>query len=153
MRRSDKEITDGILIEEILNEAQICRIAMCDNNLPYIIPMNFGYKAGSLYFHSAKEGKKIHILKENPSVCFEAETKVEIKTGDNACSWGMRYLSIIGQGKVSFLEDHFEKINALDLIMAKYTGEQKFEYLASSINEITLFKIEIQEITGKKSGY
>ena len=36
---------------------------MCDDNVPYIVTMNFGFGkngATSLYFHSSCEGKKIN---------------------------------------------------------------------------------------------
>lgn len=58
MRRSDKEIKDKNIIQWILKEAQVCRIALCNDNKPYIIPMNFGFKDNYIYLHSAAEGKK-----------------------------------------------------------------------------------------------
>ena len=49
--------------------------AMVDKGLPYVIPLNFGYKIEDnslvLFFHSAREGRKIDILKEYNAVCFE----------------------------------------------------------------------------------
>lgn len=59
MRRADKEITDYGLIETILKEERICRIALCDWEKPYLIPMIFGYHDGYLYLHSAPEGKRL----------------------------------------------------------------------------------------------
>ena len=53
MRRSDKQIKDGKIIEKILEEAMVCRLALCDDGRPYIIPLNFGFKNNHLYFHSA----------------------------------------------------------------------------------------------------
>lgn len=64
MRRSDKEIKDKSTIESILNEAQVCRIALCNDNKPYIVPMNFGFKDNYIYIHSACEGHKIDIIKK-----------------------------------------------------------------------------------------
>jgi nitroimidazol reductase NimA-like FMN-containing flavoprotein (pyridoxamine 5'-phosphate oxidase superfamily) len=40
MRRKDREITDRSIIENILERAEICRVAMCDENMPYIVPDN-----------------------------------------------------------------------------------------------------------------
>jgi len=65
MRRKDKEIKEIKDIEEILHKATVCRVAMVSNNSPYIVPLNFGYKDRCLYFHSAGEGKKLDILREN----------------------------------------------------------------------------------------
>lgn len=51
MRRSEKEIKDTAIIEGILDQAKVCRIAVCDDNIPYIVPLNFGYKNRVLYNH------------------------------------------------------------------------------------------------------
>ena len=65
MRRSEREVTDIAEIERILNEAQVCRIALVDGEFPYLIPLCFGYTLESgelaLYFHSALQGKKPEI--------------------------------------------------------------------------------------------
>lgn len=109
MRRKDKQITDIKIIEEILAKADVCRIAMCDGGVPYLVPVNFGYRDRALYIHSAHEGRKMDILKKNDHVCFEVETDVEILEGDAACDWGTRYRSVIGSGRARFIEESTEK--------------------------------------------
>lgn len=153
MRRNEKEIKDEALLENILNQAQVCRIAVCDNNIPYIVPMNFGYKNRVLFFHSAKEGRKIELLKKNRLAAFETETGVELLSSGKACSWGMKFFSVIGYGEVIFIDDPEEEIEALNIIVGKYESGQKFEFQESSLKKVLVFKIKIIEITGKKSGY
>jgi len=63
MRRTDKEILDQELLEKILKEELVCRIALNDQGNPYLVPMIFGYQDHYLFLHSAKEGRKIDILK------------------------------------------------------------------------------------------
>ena len=67
MRRKEKEIKDKKEIEQIFKEAHVCRLGMVDGKIPYIVPMNFGYRDNILYFHSALSGRKIDILKNNMS--------------------------------------------------------------------------------------
>lgn len=155
MRRSDKEIKDKNTIEWILKEATVCRIALCENNKPYIVPMNFGFKDNCLYLHSALVGKKINILNENNSVCFEVDIETELTTSENACNWGMKYYSVIGFGKAHFVEDINEKKKFLDIIMQKYSNKQdkSFEYSKSALDKTALIKVEIENLTGKKSAY
>ena len=62
MRRKDKEIKDKFEIETIINRAEVCRIGLSDDNMPYVIPVNYGYRNNCLYIHSASEGKKIDII-------------------------------------------------------------------------------------------
>lgn len=153
MRRKEREITDKQTIESILKEAHICRIAMCDEDLPYLVPMNFGYKDSCIYLHSAKGGKKIDILKRNPNICFEVESKVEIKVDEKPCKWGMKYVSVIGSGKLVFVYEEHEKLAALNILMDKYTEAKTFEYQKESLSKVQILKIEIKEMTGKKAGY
>jgi len=152
MRRKDKEIKDQKEIESILRKADVCRLAFCDNDTPYIVPVNFGYKDHCLYFHSAKEGKKIDILRNNNKVCFECDVDVELVKTGHACDWTTKYYSVIGQGKAFFLEDGEEKQKALDVILAHYSDDQ-YEYNEKAMNSIAVIKVEIESMTGKKSGY
>ncbi len=153
MRRADKEIKDRKTIEWILKKALFCKIALSRDNKPYIIPMNFGFKSNSLYLHSAPEGKKIEILKKNPQICFEVDIKTEIVTSNNPCNWGMRFYSVIGFGKACIIRDNEGKRKALDVIMDKYTGGKSFEYSEDDFNQLIIIKVEITDLTGKKSGY
>lgn len=152
MRRSDKEIKDEKILKIILEKALICRIALCDDGEPYIIPMNFGFKDNYIYLHSASEGRKIELLRRNNGVCFEMEYKTELLKDKKPCQWGMKYYSIIGWGKAKFIEDFNEKIKALDIIMDKYAPNQIFQYDDQMVKILSILKVEINELTGKMSG-
>ena len=58
MRRKDKEITNSPDLEVILQKAKVCRLGLLDGDLPYIVPINYGYNTGEIFIHAAKEGKK-----------------------------------------------------------------------------------------------
>jgi nitroimidazol reductase NimA-like FMN-containing flavoprotein (pyridoxamine 5'-phosphate oxidase superfamily) len=96
MLRDDREITDRIEIESILQQAIVCRIGLAVGDEPYIIPVCFGYENKTIYFHSALAGKKISMLKKNSRCCFEVDQCVAILHGDRPCDWGMRYKSVSG---------------------------------------------------------
>ncbi|WP_069998470.1 pyridoxamine 5'-phosphate oxidase family protein [Cellulosilyticum sp. I15G10I2] len=153
MRRSEKEVKDLSEIEAVLKRAAICRLGFSLENIPYIVPMNFGYKDNCLYFHSAKEGKKIDIISKNPNVCFEIEEDTELVIKDLACNCSMKYISIIGLGKVSLVEDPLDKKEALDIIMRQYTDNKSYAYSPKQIEAVTIFKVQISEMSCKKSGY
>ena len=121
MRREDKEIKDNNVIESIIKRAIVCRIAFSENNIPYIVPVIFGYKDNCLYFHSAMEGKKIDIIKQNNNVCFEFDIDQELVKSKNSCSCSMKYYSVIGFGKAFFIDDIEEKRMALNIIMKHYS--------------------------------
>jgi nitroimidazol reductase NimA-like FMN-containing flavoprotein (pyridoxamine 5'-phosphate oxidase superfamily) len=153
MRRKEKEIKNKNMIESILQEADHCVVALSNNNCPYLVPMNFGYKNQNLYLHSSKEGKKIEILKVNNQVSFGVELNVELVKDQNPCKWGMKYKSVVGQGYAFFIEDTEKKKEALNIIMAKYSKNSNFEYSETSLNNLTVIRVEVKELTGKISGY
>ena len=43
MRKKDREIKDEQELKEILQKADVCRIAFAVDETPYIVTMNFGY--------------------------------------------------------------------------------------------------------------
>ena len=58
--KSQFEIKDKIVIDDILNNSEYGTLALCNNNIPYSIPINFVQVNNCIYFHGAKKGKKIH---------------------------------------------------------------------------------------------
>ena len=150
MRRSEKEITDRKAIEDIILRSKVCKLAMCEENRPYIVPLCFGFKNNTLYFHSAPKGKKIEILKKNPDVCFEFEIFTQIIKSAKACKWGMRYKSVIGFGKAGFITDDDLKRQAFDIIMNQY-ADGSFIYDDALLKSVVVINVGIQSMTGKQS--
>ena len=152
MRRKEREIKDKNEIESVIERAAVCRIALSDNNVPYIVPLNFGYKDNCLYFHSAPKGKKIDIMRRNNNVCFELDIDHELIESETPCNYSMKYRSVIGFGKAFFVDDFEEKRMALNTIMQHYSGDP-YEFSENQIKNVAVIKIEIDSMTGKKSGY
>jgi nitroimidazol reductase NimA-like FMN-containing flavoprotein (pyridoxamine 5'-phosphate oxidase superfamily) len=147
-----KAIHDRDEIEAIIRGSLACRLALSDDNRPYVVPLSFGYENNTLYFHSASEGKKVEILKKNTNVCFEFDIDHEVVQAEKPCKWSMKYRSVIGFGKGSLVEDLEEKRKGLDAIMQHYAG-RSFEYLEPAIESTVIIKVEIESMTGKKSGF
>ena len=152
MRRKDKEIKGRNEIESIIEGATVCRVAFSENDVPYMVPVNFGYENDCMYFHSAPEGKKIEIIKQNNRVCFEVDIDQEVVRSATPCDWGMKYRSVVGFGKAFFVDDVEGKRRALNTIVEHYSGEPS-DYPESAISDVAIIKVEIESMTGKKSGY
>ncbi len=150
MRREEQEITDRAAIEEIIRQSSVCRLALSEDNRPYVVPLCFGYKDNALYFHTAQEGKKLRILEKNNRVCFEFDILQELVRSEEPCDWGMRYLSVVGFGKAFVIEDLESKQRALDTIMLHYSGKS-FAYREEVIHKAAIIKVEIEHMTGKRS--
>lgn len=80
MRRKDREVTDPGKIREIIAACDCCRLGLCDNGRAYIVPLDFGFAEQdghyTFYFHSAKEGRKIGLIREAGWAAFEMDTNL-----------------------------------------------------------------------------
>lgn len=152
MRRKDREVTDKDAIEEIISRCTCCRIGFNDNGEVYIVPLNFGYETGekyTFYFHGAKDGRKINLIKSCNEVGFEMDTNYLLKEADIACGYSARFQSIIGNGVVSFVENPDEKINALQKIMKHTTGKGDWTFDEKMLQAVMVFKLEVIKISCK----
>jgi uncharacterized protein len=155
MRRKDREVTDIVTIEEIIRKSDVCRIALADNNVPYIVTMNFGYTTKPqprFYFHCASQGKKLDMIRKNNFVCFAMDTGHEIYTGASGCDWGMKFNSIVGYGKISVITEEKEKRVGLNCIMNHYGAEKEYIYDEEVLERTVVLRLDVEELTGKKKG-
>jgi nitroimidazol reductase NimA-like FMN-containing flavoprotein (pyridoxamine 5'-phosphate oxidase superfamily) len=152
MRKTNQEITDKSVLAEILTKSKICRLGMIDNGLPYVLPFNFGYHENCLYIHSAPEGKKLDILRENPLVCFEVEQQADIIEDEIACKWSTLYRSVVGYGNVEIVTNFEEKTQGMAIIMKQHGAAGKMEFERKEVEFIVILKVSITSMTGKQSG-
>lgn len=152
MRRSEREITESTVIEEILAGAGICRIAMIDGNLPYLLPFNYGYRDNVIYIHCAPEGRKINILKKNKTVCFEIEDVAKLIRDEVACNWTTAYRSLVGYGTVEIITDPGKKHEGLNIIMNHYGAAGSHNFNKNKTDSLVILKLTITSVTGKQSG-
>ena len=150
MRRTEKEIVNKKTIEKILSKSQICRIALFDDEYPYVFPVNYGYKNNSIYVHCAHEGKKINLIKKNNKACFEIEDSVKIIEDDISCNWTTKYRSVIGYGEIDFVADFEGKTEGLDVIMNQH-GKLGNSYGKKPIDRVMILKLNIKSVTAKQS--
>ena len=150
-----RNLSDNKEIIDVITRCQWCHVAMADSTgKPYVVPMNFGFDGETLYFHSAQQGKKISILKENPDVCinFSIDHHLRWQNEDVACSYSMKYRSVLCYGKVEFIEDPEQKVAALHIIMKQFSGKQ-FKFNPPSIREVSCWKVKVERFEGRVYGY
>lgn len=149
MRRSDREITDYDDILDVVRRCDVCRIAMFDEEYPYIVPMNFGYTIEEdnsmvIYFHGAKEGKKHDLLSKNNHVGFEMDISRPYEKG----SITMQYESVVGFGDMELILEESEKIYAHRAILNHY-NDGGVEVSGEMIRNTCMLKLTVKHITGK----
>ena len=153
MRRKDREVTDPKEIFDILNRCDTVRIAMQGEKYPYAVPVSFGAEMQDgkpvIYFHCARQGLKVDLLKENPTVCVEGDIFLKIEPTDHGIT--TRYESVIGFGECRFLTDPEEILHGLKVLTEHYGF---FDYpleSCRSLQYVFVGKIVLDEITGKRN--
>lgn len=161
MRRQDRQVTDPVLIRQILDTAKVGRMGMIDMGdqeegeepRPYVVPRHYGYvwegQELILYMHGAKEGRTPDVLSKNDRVFIEIESDTElISGGDVACRYGASYASIMGDGVCRILEDPQEKIRGLNCLMKLQTGRE-FPITAAMADSVNVYEITVPVISCK----
>ena len=155
MRRQNRQVTDFNEIKKIVMDGKVARLGMNDGGKVYIVPMNYGAECGEdesivFYFHCAKVGRKIDILNNNPEVCLELDGRHELAEGETPCDYSYYFESLIGNGRVQFIEDEEEKIGALKVIMKHQTGKDFEKFDEKWVHAVMILKVNLSEYEVKR---
>lgn len=156
MRRREREITDPQQIDEIIRDCVYLHLGLVDDGVPYVVPLNYGVMQDEtdghyiLYLHSAHEGRKLDIIRKNPTCCFTMERNVAPFEGGVACQYGMTYECIMGIGEIRIIDDVEEKIQSLYALMETQTKKSGFEFNERLASIVTVMRIDVRELTAKR---
>jgi nitroimidazol reductase NimA-like FMN-containing flavoprotein (pyridoxamine 5'-phosphate oxidase superfamily) len=151
VRREKREILDRARQNEILDHAQVCRLALNDESYPYVVPLNFVRIGSRIYIHSSFEGHKMRLMVRDARVSFEVDRLITITADEKACRWGVVYESVVGRGIASLVASRAEKELALRQLMAKYSGRGDWELHRRDIASVAVVRIDVREQIGKSS--
>ena len=150
MRRTDRELDFSATLD-VLDRCHIVRLAMIDEQEPYIVPLNYGYTCEdgkiTLFCHSAKVGRKLDVMRANPLVGFEMDTDYLLQEHEEACHHSNLFSSVIGTGEFELLSGESAK-SALAVLMKHQTGRD-FTFTDEQIASIAVFAIHVKTVSGK----
>ena len=153
MRRSDREIRNFCEILSVIEQCSVCRVAFFDAGSPYIVPLNFGFETQgdelTLYFHSAKAGKKLELMDRNNNVAFEMDCPKEFIDGEAPCESTMIFESVCGTGTIGVAAED-EKLHGLTLLMRHYSDRQDIIFDEKALSSVLVLKLKVSRITGKQ---
>ena len=152
MRRKDREITDFHEIIEIIKKCDVCRIALNDEEFPYIVPLNFGLDVEGeqvyFYFHAAMEGKKLELIEKDNRATFEMDCDHKFILYEERMSCTMGYASVIGHGYIENVADE-DKYEALKILMRQYHAED-FKFNTDMIKVTKVLRMRVTDMVGKR---
>lgn len=148
MRLKDQQL-DAAEANEIMNRCTNGVLSINgDNGYPYGVPVSYAYADDRIYFHCAREGYKVDLLKNDPHVSFTVVARDDIIPED----FNTLYISAIAFGRARLIDDPEEMRKIHGYIIDKYSkGHEKSggRYLDSSISEIYMVEITVDHITAK----
>lgn len=154
MRRHDREVTDPERIRQIISGCHCCRLGLCDGGRAYIVPLNFGFAVENgryaFYFHGAPEGRKIGLLRKTGWAGFEMDTGYRLHEAGSACGYTAAFQSVIGGGRVTFVEEPEAKRRALNRIMAHNTGRADWSFSEEAVKAVCIYRLEAEELSCKE---
>lgn len=152
MRRKDREMSREFALS-VVDKCEYAVMAMTDtDNMPYCLPVTIVREDDSIYFHSAMEGRKIDILRDKPSICMTCVGD----TNRPPDKFTTEFESAVIYGAAHEVTCDSEKIHALELLCKRHTPANMHQFDASierSLSRTGIWKITIQDITGKRKKY
>lgn len=155
MRLAKREIKEKKILKEILERAQVLRIATLDEEGIYIVPVNYGYEWKEdatlrFYIHSAKEGRKVQAFAAREDAGFELDLAQGVIKGSYACRYSYAYQSITGTGKIRLLNSEEEKKYGLARIMEHMEPEAQLRFSDEMLQAANVYCLEVISFTGKE---
>jgi uncharacterized protein len=124
-------------------------LAMARDNEPYLVPLSYIYRDGSIFFHAALSGKKLDFIAANPRICFAVHEVDEVHQGDSACTSGIRYHSALAYGAARFIVDPEHKLEILQWLTDKYAPGRLVE--AGKVATVAVVEMVVDRMTGKRN--
>ncbi len=149
MRRKKQQISNDECIELLKNEKRGVLSLIGEDGYPYGIPMNHWYceADGKLYFHGAREGQKIDLIKECDKVCYTVFEKGVSTDGD----WALNVRSVVVFGKIVPVTDEEKAKIVCTELCRKFTDDEEYlKYeLEHAFPRVQCLEITPVHITGK----
>lgn len=160
MRRRDREVVDPTRIEEIIAESAVLRLGLNDDGEIYVVPVNFGAEIIDgrrvFYFHSARSGRKLDVIRRNPRVGFELDAGFELLEGPTPCAFSARYRSVVGVAVATELADAAEKRRGLTAIMNQAAGGGRdggraWRFDDAQLDAVAVVRLDVERLSCKEN--
>ena len=149
LRRKDR-LLNTMQAMKILETAETGFLSLAFQNQPYTIPVNYLLWEGHIYIHTAKEGKKITWLQQNPAVCFTVSNMLSVKKADTYCGYGAYFESVVVEGHGKVIQQHPNKREILTALVKKYDPEAQLPPIdIEGENSVWLLEVTIDSLCGK----
>ena len=146
-------IHDRNEIDAILKQCKTCYVAMSDNDVPYVLPLNFAMDGDRVILHSAQAGRMWETIKKNPKICINWTLGEELAWQDVqvGCSYRVKSKSVMVEGTAEIVENLEEKERLVKKFMTQYS-ELPFKFNEPAIRNVGIILVHIDKLTAKEFG-
>lgn len=141
---------DRAEIDGYVHQAKVCRVGLVDGDEAYIVPMNFGYHDGSLFFHSAKVGRKVELVQRNGKASFEMDIDLGLVTDQDAYKCTNHFICVMGTGQIELVKDDEERMIGLRALMDHYTKDN-YSMTDKCTDKTAVMRLRIEKISCKRN--
>jgi len=137
-------------IDHFLLSQEMGRIACVDGNIPYIVPITYIFDGKSIICQSTI-GRKLEIMRKNPNVCFEVDSRQNMANWQSVIIHGT-FQELEGDEAAEAREYLFNHI--WPYLTSSTIHPHEHDSSLSSVDDFNrikpvIFKIAIKEKTGR----
>ena len=81
-----EKLTESEILD-LLSSESVGHLGCCADKKMYVIPISYAFKDQQLFFHS-REGLKLNIMRKNPQVCFQVDSRRNMANWQSVIVWG-----------------------------------------------------------------
>jgi nitroimidazol reductase NimA-like FMN-containing flavoprotein (pyridoxamine 5'-phosphate oxidase superfamily) len=145
-----KEPVDSTFeMEKLLTEERVGYLGLSMDNTPYVIPLTYGYSEGKILFHCALDGRKLDIMRRNPSVCFTVSRHFgAMVPHPQGAECHVNSDSVICYGSARVIDDVHERRRVLTRFNRCLQPGAR-EITAEEVEQCRAVEIVVREMTGR----
>ena len=148
-----REALDEASVKEILEKGTSGVLALQgEDGYPYAVPMSYFYDGkDKIYFHGAKKGYKMDMVKQCDKASFCVIGKDQVVPEE----YTSYFKSVIAFGRVRVMDDEKEIRSMIEKLADKYypagTEEERNAMIDSEWNILGMIEFTIEHISGKQA--
>ena len=148
MRRQDLALSTEESLA-IVDQVQFAVLSLVDESgRPYGVPLDYVRRGMALYFHGAREGRKVRAMQQNPWGC-------AVIIGENEIipeKLGRQYKTVIVEGKIELIDDPDEKGRVMTWVVERKSPDymdRGQKVIEKMLDRVLVYKMNMEVVSGK----
>ena len=148
MRRQDLALSAEESLT-LVDQVQFAVLSLVDEaGRPYGVPLDYVRRGMAIYFHGAREGRKVRAMQQNPWGC-------AVIIGENEIipeKLGRHYKTVIVEGKIELIDDPDEKRRVMTWVVERKSPDymdRGQKVIEKMLDRVLVYKMNMEVVSGK----